>query len=148
MSFEPGDARLSAAELVMMVEPLDDDGADAADRFDWQAATAAADCLALYLAALDHDGRLAENEDRRIVCERHEDWVPIHGDDAEIVSGKHREPAYGSYTTLNKLFDDGGIAHLFLRWLALDEKPTCLSGSKTPACALTLPSTNTIAGVL
>lgn len=109
----------------MVVEPLDDDGADAADRFDWQAAMATADCLALYLAAIDHDGRLAENEDRRIVCERHEDWVVIHGDDAEIVSGKHREPAYGAYTTLNKLFDDGGIAHLFLRWLALNETPTC-----------------------
>ena len=109
----------------MTVEPLDDDGASASDRFDWQAAMATADSLALYLEAIAHDGRLSPDEDRRVVCERHEDWAIIQGGDAELVSAKHREPSYGAYTTLNKLFDDGGIAHLFLRWVALAEKPTC-----------------------
>lgn len=109
----------------MTVEPLDDDGADASDRFDWQAAMATADSLALYREAIDPDGRLPKDDDRRIVCERHEDWVVVQGDDAELVSAKHRESSYGAYTTLNKLFDDGGIAHLFLRWVALKEKPTC-----------------------
>jgi hypothetical protein len=73
--------------------PADDAGASTADRYDWQAAMAAADGLALYLDALD-DGKLWGADDARIVCEHHEDWVVVRGDDAELVSAKHREPGY------------------------------------------------------
>jgi hypothetical protein len=108
----------------MTVAPEDDAGAETADRFEWQAIMAAADGLALYLQAVDAEGRITDDTSR-IVCERHEDWVLVRGDDAELVSAKHKDPSYGAYTTLKKLFDDGGLAHLFVRWLALGAKPTC-----------------------
>lgn len=114
----------SAAQLVITVDPEDDAGAETADWYEWQVVMAAADGLALYVQALDANGRITDDESR-IVCERHEDWVVLQGQDAELVSAKHKDPAYGAYTTLRKLFDDGGLAHLFRRWLALGAKPTC-----------------------
>lgn len=119
-----GAADATAAQLVMTVAPEDDAGADTADRFEWQAIMAAADGMAMYLQALDADGRITDDRSR-IVCERHEDWVLVQGDDAELVSAKHKDPSYGAYTTLRKLFDDGGLTHLFVRWLALGAKPMC-----------------------
>ncbi|WP_159040777.1 hypothetical protein [Streptomyces sp. XY593] len=122
MSEEP---ELTAAQLVVTVPQPDDSGANTLDRYDWQAAMAAADGLQLYLKSLGAEKRLRADEDRRILCEFHEDWVAIQGDDAELVSGKHREESVGAFTTINQLADDGGIAHLFLRWHALSGKPTC-----------------------
>ncbi|MEU8445721.1 hypothetical protein AB0F05_35355 [Streptomyces microflavus] len=122
MSEEP---ELTAAQLVVTVPQPDDSGANTLDRYDWQAAMAAADGLQLYLKSLGPAKRLGVDEDRRILCEFHEDWVVILGDDAELVSGKHREESVGAFTTINQLADDGGIAHLFLRWHALGGKPTC-----------------------
>ena len=52
---------------------------------------ATADGLGLYLSALD-GGRLRDGVDARIVCEHHEDWAVIRGDDAELVSANHRDP--------------------------------------------------------
>ncbi|TFV32736.1 hypothetical protein E4K10_24555 [Streptomyces sp. T1317-0309] len=86
---------------------------------------AAADGLQLYLQALGTDKRLRDDEDRRILCEYHEDWVALNGDAAELVSAKHRDPSADAYRTVNQLADAGGLAHLFLRWRALKEKPTC-----------------------
>jgi hypothetical protein len=85
---------------------------------------AAADGLGLYLNALD-GGRLRDGEDARIVCEHHEDWTVVRGADAELVSAKHREPSKGAFSTLNRLADAGGLAHLFGRWHVLGELPSC-----------------------
>jgi hypothetical protein len=124
VSLGPGEQAATAAEVVVAVAPADDAGASTADRYDWQAAMAAADGLALYLDALG-DGELRADSDGRIVCEHHEDWVVVRGGDAELVSAKHREPSYGVFTTLGQLAGDGGLAHLFGRWHALEEKPAC-----------------------
>src|ERR1700722_18485559 len=121
---EIGATGASAAQLVMTVDPEDDAGAETADWYEWQVVMAAADGLALYVQTLDVNGGVTDNESR-IVCERHEDWVVLQGQDAELVSAKHKDPAYGAYTTVRKLFDDGGLDHLFRRWLALDARPTC-----------------------
>ncbi|MEV0934964.1 hypothetical protein ACIBMX_10080 [Streptomyces phaeochromogenes] len=86
---------------------------------------AAADGLELYRQALGSEKRLQDGESRRILCEYHEDWVALHGDAAELVSAKHRDPSADAYRSLNQLAHEGGIAHLFLRWRALQEKPTC-----------------------
>jgi hypothetical protein len=118
------DALATAAEAVLSVAPPDDAGAATADRYDWQAAMAAADGLGLYLNALD-GGRLRDGEDARIVCEHHEDWAVVRGADAELVSAKHREPSKGAFSTLNQLADAGGLAHLFGRWHVLSELPSC-----------------------
>jgi hypothetical protein len=125
MSSPSGQAASTAAELVVTTKPSDDAGAITADDYDWQASMAAADGLALYFRALDADGLLAADDDSRILCEYHEDWVVMHGSDAELVSGKHKEPSYGAYTTVYQLATDGGLAHLFIRWHAMEEKPTC-----------------------
>jgi hypothetical protein len=109
----------------MLTAPSDDTGTSTADRYDWQAAMAAADGLALYRDALDDAGQLSAGADGRIVCEHHEDWVAVQGDDAELVSAKHREQAYGAYTTVNQLVSEGGLGHLCGRWHVLDQKTTC-----------------------
>src|SRR5450631_1321616 len=108
VSLRPGEATATAAELVVTTRPTDDSGAITADDYDWQAAMAAADGLTLYLNALDEDGQLDFCQDSRILCEYHEDWVIMQATDAELVSGKHREPSYGAYRTVYQLAGDGG----------------------------------------
>ncbi|GAA4560187.1 hypothetical protein GCM10023097_73880 [Streptomyces collinus] len=122
MSEQP---ELTAAELVVTVPQPDDWGANTLDRYDWQASMAAADGLELYRQALGADKRLQDGESRRVLCEYHEDWVALHGDAAELVSAKHRDASADAYRTVNQLAHEGGLAHLFLRWRALQEKPTC-----------------------
>jgi hypothetical protein len=107
------------------VTQLDDAGANTADLYEWQAAMAAADGLALYRDALGEQGVLEPTCDDYILCEWHEDWVVGSADLMELVSGKHRSADVGAYTTVNKLADDGGLAHLFNRWFALGQKPMC-----------------------
>lgn len=86
---------------------------------------AAADGLRLYLEALDDNGSLSPDIDSRIICELHEDWAAVDGDAVELVSAKHREVTTGPFTTINSLADVGGVAHLFGRWNALGETPSC-----------------------
>jgi hypothetical protein len=107
------------------VTPPDDAGARTADLYEWQTIMAAADGLAMYLDAIDTDGNLVGADDCRVLCERHEDWVTLRSGDAELVSAKHPGLSFGAYTTLNSLADEGGLAHLFGRWLAMQEKATC-----------------------
>ncbi|WP_159042624.1 hypothetical protein [Streptomyces curacoi] len=125
MSESSEQSEATAAELVVTEPQPDDSGANTHDRYDWQAAMAAADGLQLYLDALGPNKRLSDDEDRRILCEYHEDWVAMRGGAAELVSAKHRDASMDAYRTVNQLADEGGLAHLFLRWRALKEKPTC-----------------------
>jgi hypothetical protein len=124
VSSGPHDEAVTAAQVVLTAVPADDAGASTADRYDWQAAMAAADGLALYLDALQGESS-GDDEDVRIVCEYHEDWVVVRADAAELVSAKHRESAYGVFTTIAQLLSDGGLAHLFSRWHTLKELPSC-----------------------
>ncbi|MBE1605560.1 hypothetical protein HEB94_002408 [Actinopolymorpha pittospori] len=53
---------------------------------------------------------------QRIVCEIHEDYVVVRGeDDIEFVSCKHREASQGPWSLIDICLA-GGIAHLFSRW--------------------------------
>lgn len=115
---------MTATQAVLSAQPTDDAGAQTADRFEWQAAMAAADALSLYRETIDN-GRLASATDAGIVCEHHEDWVVIGPGGAELVSGKHRDPSVAVFTTTNQLLGDGGLAHLFGRWHAINELPYC-----------------------
>lgn len=116
---------MTSVEYVVTTVPTDDAGARTADAYDWQAAMAAADGLALYLGELDDEGQLQAANDCRILCEYHEDWVVLQAADAELVAAKHKDPSYGAYTTVNKLMTDGGLRHLFGRWQAMGRTPTC-----------------------
>ncbi|MFD6822767.1 hypothetical protein ACFWC5_20680 [Streptomyces sp. NPDC060085] len=75
--------------------------------------------------AITDEGLLPEDVDSRIVCEYHEDWAVVDQDAVELVSAKHRDTTTGTFTTVNSLAQAGGIAHLFGRWHALGESPTC-----------------------
>ncbi|WP_203964059.1 hypothetical protein [Actinocatenispora thailandica] len=114
----------TAVALVVSTPQPDDSGADTADRYDWQAAMAAAHGLRLLYDVLSK-GSLDDGPFCRIICELHEDWVTCIDDDAELISAKHRERSFGAYTTVNMLVNQGGCGHLFGRWCALHEKPTC-----------------------
>ena len=119
MSVMPPDGWLTS------VAPPDDAGAHTADRYDWQAAMATADGLRLFFDGLSDDGLLRPECQDWVLCEWHEDWVLISPGKVELVSGKHRDLSAGAYTTVKKLADDGGLAHLFNRWSALQETPYC-----------------------
>lgn len=112
-------------QLAYTTPVTDDAGAETADRFEWQATMAAADGLSMYLDEIDEHGQLHPDHGCQIICEHHEDWIVVVDETLELVSAKHREPARGAYTTLTKLADDGGLRHLFTRWVALQEQPTC-----------------------
>lgn len=105
----------------LSVDAPDDVGAETADRYDWQALTAAVDCLAS-VAASPLAGN-AIRDDICIVCEHHEDYIVCIGDSIQLVSAKHRDLSQGSWTYAT-IFSDGGVAHLFHRWIAFGEALT------------------------
>lgn len=82
---------------------------------------ATADVLALYEQSLSDSC----HDEHELICEHHEDWCLRDRTDAEIVSAKHHEREFGTYSTLKQLLDDGGVLHLFDRWFALQRSPLC-----------------------
>lgn len=106
--------------------PPDDSGAETFDRYEWQAMLATVDLLSMYMDALSDGLDPSTVTDCGLVCEYHEDWACVLHGDVELVSGKHKEPGFGAYTTASGLLNDGGISHLFERWHALG----AISGSR------------------
>lgn len=115
----------SPADRLRVTPAPDDVGAQTADRYEWQAMVATADALSLYFRALRDDGTIDPAADGSLICEHHEDWALIDGTAAEIVSGKHRESSRGPFSTYRQLFDDGGLSHLYQRWVALGRGQSC-----------------------
>ncbi len=115
----------SPAERLRAMPAPDDAGAQTADRYEWQAMVATADALSLYFKSLGDDGELNPTADGGLICEHHEDWALVEGTAAEIVSGKHREPSRGPFSTYKQLLDEGGVSHLYQRWAALGQGQTC-----------------------
>lgn len=115
---------MTPARILKVTPAPDDAGAEAMDRFDWQCAMATADLLAIYADVLAA-GKTAETAVVELICEHHEDWALSAGDDAEIVSAKHLEREFGTYSTLKQVLDEGGVLHLFDRWMALGQSPIC-----------------------
>ena len=115
----------SPAVVVESTSATDDAGAETADRYEWQSMMATADVLSLYFGCLDEAGNLAPAAEFKLICEHHEDWAVLMGDDAEIVSGKHREASIGPISTLRQWLVEGGALHLYQRWIALQKMPMC-----------------------
>ena len=101
--------------------PTDDAGARTADLYHWQAAMAATDGLALLTRLLSDDWSPDGGEVASIVCEHHEDWMIDIDGSVELVSAKHREATTGPWSTIPSLINDGGIGHLFARWLTFGQ---------------------------
>ena len=103
------------ADEVTSVEPIEDVGADTADRFRYQAELAARFAVEI----------LCGEDVVRIVCEWHEDYVVQYRDGrSELVSVKHRETGQLPWT-LKQLFRGGGLAHLFDRWRRTGQSCIC-----------------------
>ncbi|GJF30253.1 hypothetical protein KNE206_29530 [Kitasatospora sp. NE20-6] len=92
---------------IFRLQPKEDDGSRTAGLFRYQAEAAARFCLAM----------LTQESIDYVVCEWHEDFVIAFSDGAvELVSVKHRQHDQGAWT-IPQLCKDGGLAHLFDRWL-------------------------------
>ena len=60
-----------------------------------------------------------------VVCEEHEDFVVFYeAAPPELVSVKHRDPSRGAWT-FDALLSDGGVEHLYDRWLATGRSAGC-----------------------
>ena len=70
-------------------------------------------------------GMLVLDRVASVVCEEHEDFVVIYADGAvELVSVKHRENSKGPWTFAT-LCSEGGVRHLYGRWLATGRSARC-----------------------
>jgi hypothetical protein len=112
--------------LLRSATPRDDAGAETLDRYEWQTMMATVDLLGLYMDTLEDPQRDPDQvSDCGVVCEYHEDWSRVVPGDVQLVSGKHKEPRFGAYTTVSSLLGDGGVYHLFDRWHVLGSVPRC-----------------------
>lgn len=97
------------------MDPPEDAGAVTHARYRYQWEVGARTCIA----------SLTEESIAGLLCEWHEDHVVAFGDGAaELVSVKHREASQGPWT-LRGLCVDGGVAHLYQRWIGLSRIPRC-----------------------
>lgn len=110
---------MGEADALLRIGVTDDVGARTAGLFHGQAAMAGADGTAAFLDELTDDLDLPFESTSAVVCEQHEDWVMRIGDQLEIVSAKRREPNVGPWGSITVLVSDGGLGHLFTRWLRL-----------------------------
>lgn len=105
----------SPADAVVETPPLDDAGALAQDRFDYQVHLATARCARM----------LVDDEIASVICEWHEDYVvQYRRAPSELVSVKHLEGSQPRWT-LAGLCGAGGLLHLFERWRRVRERCTC-----------------------
>ncbi|MGL5827877.1 MAG: hypothetical protein ACRCYU_24185 [Nocardioides sp.] len=112
-------------EILRTTLPPDDAGAETADRYEWQAMMATADILGIYFESVDEAGTLKDGAGFSVLCEHHEDWSVASNGMTEIISGKHREASIGPLSTFRQVLDEGGLLHLFRRWQALRQTPSC-----------------------
>jgi hypothetical protein len=99
-----------ALSLILdLPDPPEDDGAEAQANFHFQCEVIARWCYGL----LQPDGPTA------VVCEHHEDFLVVYDNgQVDLASVKHRGINRGTWS-IAELCDDGGLTHLFDRWLAV-----------------------------
>lgn len=103
-------------EWIARSEPAEDAGAQTQSRFRYQHECTARSCVGMLLP----DNRVAS-----VVCEEHEDFIVIYTDGrVELVSVKHREASRGPWSYA-ALCSDGGLKHLFERWLKTGRRALC-----------------------
>jgi hypothetical protein len=102
------------AWLAEQVAP-EDSGAQTQSRYRFQHECTARLCIPMIVRA----GVLA------VVCEEQEDFVVFYErDPPDLVSVKHRDGASGAWS-FGALCGDGGVKHLYDRWLATGQKASC-----------------------
>ncbi|GAA3250739.1 dsDNA nuclease domain-containing protein [Dactylosporangium siamense] len=102
---------MTVAEDPLGVVAGEDSGADTQDRYAWQHHCTAVDCAEMF-----RSGRA-----QLVVTEIHEDYVVVFVDGrTEFVSCKHREQSQGPWDLIS-LCNEGGLAHLFDRFVRFPE---------------------------
>jgi Cap4 dsDNA endonuclease len=113
MSHEPD--QVGPSEWLGEHEPPEDSGAQTQSRFRFQHECTARSCV----------GMLVLDGVASVVCEEHEDFIVIYADGVvELVSVKHREESKGPWTFAT-LCSEGGVRHLYDRWLATGRRARC-----------------------
>ncbi|WP_433458325.1 hypothetical protein [Micromonospora sp. CA-248212] len=102
--------RQEALPLVLeLPDAPEDDGAEAQANFRFQCEVIARWSYGLF----EPDGPIA------VVCEHHEDFMVLFADgQVDLASVKHRSRNRGTWSVAD-LCDDGGLTHLFDRWVAV-----------------------------
>lgn len=104
-----GDHQDALPFVLALPDPPEDDGAIAQANFRFQCEVIARWCYGL----LEPQGPVA------VVCEHHEDFVVVLADGrVDLASVKHRDRNRGTWSVAD-LCDDGGLTHLFDRWMAV-----------------------------
>ncbi|MFF5084990.1 dsDNA nuclease domain-containing protein [Actinoplanes sp. NPDC000266] len=108
-------------ELDIFRRPAEDAGAQTQGNFHYQTEVIASYCLSLHT-----DASII-----KIICEWQEDFIIVRDRPPmlELVSVKHHEDML--YTTMKSLCDQGGVAHLFDRWLSYTTLPVVRLASNT-----------------
>lgn len=97
-------------------KPAEDSGAQTQSRFRYQHECTARSCVGMLLP---------DNCVASVVCEEHEDFIVIYTDERiELVSVKHREASRGPWSYA-ALCSDGGVKHLYERWLQTGRRALC-----------------------
>ena len=95
--------------VTTLPKPPEDDGAETQANFHFQCEVIARWCYGLF----ERDGPLA------VLCEYLEDFVVVFESGiVDLVSVKHRHRNRGTWSVA-ELCDDGGLTHLFDRWLSV-----------------------------
>src|SRR5450759_129806 len=99
----------------LVVPPAEDAGSVTQDRYDFQHHCTARRAITM----------LTGDAIQAIVCEWHEDYLVVYRNGAtELVSVKHLEPSQNRWTT-PQLCEEGGLKHLFERWLGTGKQSRC-----------------------
>ncbi|MEU4422302.1 dsDNA nuclease domain-containing protein, partial [Actinoplanes sp. NPDC024001] len=108
-------------ELDLFRRPAEDAGAPTQGNFHYQTEIIASYCLSLHT-----DVSIV-----KIICEWQEDFIIVRDRPPllELVSVKHHDDML--YTTMKSLCDQGGVAHLFDRWLGYTTLPVVRLASNT-----------------
>lgn len=101
--------------------PAEDAGAQTLANYFYQTEVIASFCVSMP----------SDSSITKIICEWHEDFIIVRDRPPffELVSVKHHDRA--AYTTMKQLCDEGGLAHLFDRWLGFTTGPTTRLCSNT-----------------
>lgn len=113
----------STGQLSLDLErpPPEDSGAYTTANYFYQTEVIASFCV----------GMPSEPAIIKVICEWHEDFIIVRDRPPllELVSVKHRDRA--TYTTLKQLCNEGGLVHLFDRWLGFTTGPAARLCSNT-----------------
>ncbi|MFC4564133.1 ATP-binding protein [Nocardiopsis mangrovi] len=115
----------TAPQILTTTFPREDSGRSTLDRYYWQAWATTYRSFELLGAYLKNPQKDTPTQEWSLICEWHEDFVTIQGDQVDIYSVKHRDIT-GEKWHFKDFLTKGGILHLFATWLLLERTCHCV----------------------